>query len=87
MTLFRDNTIQTAFHKARVVGAGTRVFKTSAADNESGILDQVYARDGASFDDNAPIATELARPRSDRMRTYLSQCTSGCIRGKNGFIS
>jgi len=82
---FSDVAITDAYLKARVVGAGTRLFRTSKTESESGTADVIYAQDGASFTGSAPIVTDLARPRHDRMRATLWG-ESEALRGKHGFI-
>lgn len=78
---------QRAFVKSRTVASGMRVFKTSTAENESGKLDVIYARDGANVDSSTTIAQSLGRPRSDRFRQYLAQSGTESCRGKHGFVA
>lgn len=73
--------------KCRTVAAGVRIFKTSSADNESGVIDQVYSRDGAAYDDLFPLNFELGRPKSDRLRTYLAGSAADTCRGRVGQVA
>lgn len=86
LTTFFDASLDDAYLKARVVGAGTRLFRTSQTESQSGTQDVIYAQDGAAFSSGVPIVRDLARPRRDRMRSTLwGEC--GCIRNKTGFVS
>lgn len=71
----------------RVVAAGNRVFKTSSNDNESGVMDILYSRDGSTFDEGDAIIRDLARPRSDRIRTYIARANNCDHQGVSGFLA
>lgn len=43
LRVFSDSAITDAYLKARVVGAGTRLFRTSKTESESGTADVIYA--------------------------------------------
>jgi hypothetical protein len=76
-----------AFVKSRTVAAGIRVFKTSVSENESGVLDVLYSRDGGNVDSSTKIVSGLGRPKNDRHRQYLAQTGGEDCRGQCGFSS
>lgn len=48
-------------------------------------MDLIYSRDGSSFDEGHSFKTDLARTRSDRVRTYLAGAGC-CLRDTNGYV-
>jgi len=69
---WHSNDINQIYAKAKVVGSGVRLFKSSVADNESGICDVIYGQEGMAIDDLHPISDNLGMPQLDRTRLYLA---------------
>lgn len=87
LSIASDPTLSTAYLKLRIVAGGNRIFKTSSNDNESGTMDILYSRDGSTFDEGDVLARDLARPRADRMRTYIARASTCDHQGVSGFLA
>lgn len=81
-----DPIVRELYTKCRSVAAGVRFFKTSTSDSESGVLDQVYSRDGAMLNDSDSLRDIFNRPSTQSDKMYLAG-TQNEVRGRNGFLT
>lgn len=84
--VYQDTSPVDLYTKQRVVSSGLRIFKTSASDTESGILNMCYSRDGAAMDEHATFSDLLNRRTDENAKIYLAG-KFGTLRNQVGFVS